>query len=177
MKKISLSLLVAITMVMASCGGKNENSTGADSGVSPETKANEVPALAEMENEVGDGVISLEEALEAGLIDVRDGIIFSESIPVVADFYADWCGPCRDYSPIFHEVASKFGGAAIFISINTDNNPAVSKAYEVKNIPTTAFIGTEGTLVGKEVGALTADQLTAYINQLVETNAIEDSSL
>lgn len=180
MKKICVYIAGILTtaLVMGACGSNNgDNKQNAD--VSPEANANKVPQLEEYEEAVGavDDVMSIEQALELGVIKVKDNIIFSESLPVIVDFYADWCGPCKAYAPTFDKIAEQFAGAAIFIRVNTDNNEALAKAYKISSIPCTYFIGTEGAVLGKVAGQISEDQLASYVNQAIETNSTQDMSL
>lgn len=154
-------------LALASCGGKNNTERVNDSLNIP----------AEETEQLNNDVLSLEEALEIKGFKVIDNVLFSENVPVVVDFYADWCGPCKVYSPVFHEVAAKYAPNILFVSINVDNYPEISNAYKVQNIPCTVFLGTEGTEIGKEVGILTAEKLESYINQLIDASAGENIDL
>lgn len=102
---------------------------------------------------------------------IKDNILIPEGKPLIVDFYADWCGPCKKYAPIFHEVAKKYGSQATFISINVDEYKEIANAYKISSIPATAFILPGGGVMGTEVGIIEPDQLSAFINQLLATNA------
>lgn len=111
-----------------------------------------------------------ESTLDNPQFEIKDHVIISKNLPVVVDFYADWCGPCKKYSPVFKSVAQKYEGKAIFVSINTDEYPELAAAYQVRAIPTTAFIYTGGATLGTLQGILSAEELEMYVNQLIATN-------
>lgn len=108
---------------------------------------------------------------------IEKNMIISNNLPVVVDFYADWCGPCKMFAPTFHAAAEKYAGQAIFLSINVDENPEIARTYEINSIPSTVFIQTGGGVLGKQVGLMNAEQLDSYINQLIATAAAADMSL
>lgn len=72
--------------------------------------------------------------------------------PVVVDFWAEWCGPCRMVSPIISELASDYDGKAVIGKLNVDQNPEISMKYGIRSIPTVVFIK-NGEIVDKLVGA------------------------
>lgn len=106
--------------------------------------------------------------------EIKDNVIFNENVPVVVDFFATWCGPCKQYAPTFHAVAEKFSGAACFVSIDVDQYPELAKSYDVKAVPSTVFISPGGGVLGMENGVLSQEQLEMYVNQLVDTASGED---
>lgn len=108
---------------------------------------------------------------------IEKNMIISDNLPVVVDFYADWCGPCKMFAPTFHAAAEKYSGQAIFLSINVDENPELARTYEISSIPSTVFIQTGGGVLGKQVGLMDAEQLDSYINQLIATAASADMSI
>lgn len=75
------------------------------------------------------------------------------SKPVMVDFWAEWCGPCRMVSPIVEEVANEFGDRAVVGKLNVDLNPNVSMKYGIRSIPTILFIK-NGEVVDRQVGAV-----------------------
>ncbi|MDE6482909.1 MAG: thioredoxin [Rikenellaceae bacterium] len=86
--------------------------------------------------------------------------------PVVIDFWAEWCGPCRMVSPIIDELAQEFDGQVVIGKCDVDNNDEVSAEFRVRNIPTILFFK-GGEVVDKQVGATTKDALTAKVKALL----------
>ncbi len=85
--------------------------------------------------------------------------------PVVVDFWAEWCGPCRMISPALEDIAEELGGKVTIAKLNIDHNPKTPSAYGVKGIPT-LMVFKGGEVADTKVGALPRGQL----KQWVETN-------
>lgn len=166
MRILSNIAIVCCLALATSCGNSNKE-TESNGNVSPD-ESNLMEEIAESEAEAGEGI-------EAGSpekppYEIKDDIIYSENMPVVVDFYATWCGPCKKYSPIFKEVASKYEGSAIFLSLDAEQYPGLSKTYGISAYPTTVFIMAGGGVLGKEVGLLDASKLEMFVNQLLASS-------
>ena len=70
-------------------------------------------------------------------------ISYSENTPVVVDFWAEWCGPCRMITPIVNELAIEYEGKAIIGKVNVDENPGITSKFGIRNIPTILFFKNE----------------------------------
>ena len=87
--------------------------------------------------------------------------------PVVIDFWAPWCGPCRSIAPIIEELAANYEGRAVIGKYNVDDGDELSVEYGIRNIPTLLFFDKDGNMVDKHVGTITNDALTAKIDALL----------
>ncbi|MGD1839583.1 MAG: thioredoxin [Thermonemataceae bacterium] len=84
--------------------------------------------------------------------------------PILIDFYADWCGPCKTMAPILQEVAQATEGKARIIKIDIDKNPALANQYQVKSVPT-FMLFKSGKNVWRQAGALSKEALLSVIHQ------------
>ena len=93
-------------------------------------------------------------------------IIGQSDKPVMLDFWAEWCGPCRMISPIVSEMSEEFGGKAVIGKVDVDNNPGVAAKYGIRNIPTILFFK-GGEVVDKQVGAVPKSNLINKLEALL----------
>lgn len=101
----------------------------------------------------------------------EENILESET-PVVVDFWAPWCGPCRMVAPILEKLAGEYAGKLVVAKVNTDDNPKYAGDYGVQGIPTMMFFA-NGRLVHRQVGALPEPVLRDLFEQFVEVSAGE----
>ena len=92
--------------------------------------------------------------------------IISSEKPVVIDFWAEWCGPCRMVAPIIDELAAEYEGRVVIGKCDVEENDDITMKYGVRNIPTIVFLK-GGQLVDKQVGAASKDALMAKIEKLL----------
>ena len=90
--------------------------------------------------------------------------ITETEVPVLVDFYADWCGPCKMMAPMLDEVAASRQGALLVAKLDTDRSPRTSQQYNVRGIPTTILFR-DGREVAREVGAVPKAQLEALASK------------
>ncbi len=86
--------------------------------------------------------------------------------PVVVDFWAEWCGPCRTIAPFVDELATEYEGRVVVGKCDVDENDAVAIKYGIRNIPTLIFLK-GGEIVDRQVGATTKAALQEKINNLL----------
>lgn len=90
--------------------------------------------------------------------------------PVVIDFYATWCGPCRQLAPTMDGLAEQYAGKIKFVKVNVDESPKLAQKFQVEGIPMLAFLRNRKT-VGTSVGLLTKEDLILRLDSLLQTNA------
>jgi thioredoxin 1 len=96
---------------------------------------------------------------------------FSELIngetPVLVDFHAEWCGPCKMMAPVIQEIAAEMKGKLKVIKIDTDKNQQVSAAYQIQGVPT-LILFKQGKVIWRQSGAMPKHQLAGILSQYVK---------
>jgi len=95
-----------------------------------------------------------------------DELVIKSSKPVLVDFWAEWCGPCRMISPIVIELSTEYEGRAIIGKVDVDNNPNITSMYGIRNIPTVLFFK-NGEIVDKIVGAIPKQKFIEKLDALL----------
>jgi len=95
-----------------------------------------------------------------------DEVVLKSDKPVMVDFWAEWCGPCRIIAPFVEEMSHEFEGKAVVVKCDVDNSPGVSTKFGIRNIPTVLFFK-EGKIVDKQIGAVAKTNFVAKLNALL----------
>jgi thioredoxin 1 len=111
-----------------------------------------------------------------GSKDFEDEVINSK-LPVIVDMYADWCGPCRYFGPIFEKVSEEYEGKIKFVKVNVDDSPDIADKYNVKAIPTIMIFENgepqkifleNGQLEDRHLGALSEKELRKILDDYIK---------
>lgn len=134
---------MAIVAMMSSCGSSQaDKATGA-------TGDSVVAAEETVKSDTLSKVAEATEATEAGAVkELKDSaqLVVADK-PIIIDFNATWCGPCKQFAPHFHAVAEKYADKALFYSVDTDKWPNVATAFKVEGIPMVAIVTKDGKTV------------------------------
>jgi thioredoxin 1 len=95
-----------------------------------------------------------------------DELVMKTDKPVLLDFWAEWCGPCRLIGPIVEEIAKEQGDNALVGKVNVDENPQAAMKFGIRNIPTVLYIK-NGEIADKQVGATSKDVLEGKLTALM----------
>lgn len=133
-------MAAAIVLVSASCGGSHGQSSGAQS------------------DEKTESAVARES--------VADVQLWSNGIPVVVDFSAEWCPPCRKLKPIFTQLKEEYAGKVDFVTVNVDSMPQLSEEYKISSIPALVYLDADGKELFRSVGFRSAEEIKGDINKI-----------
>jgi thioredoxin 1 len=95
-----------------------------------------------------------------------DEVVIKSDKPVLVDFWAEWCGPCRMVAPIMEDISQEYNGKALVVKCDVDSSPGVSAKYGIRNIPTILFFK-DGKIADKQVGAVPKANFVTKLNALI----------
>jgi thioredoxin 1 len=103
-------------------------------------------------------------------LEVNDGnfdeLVVKSDKPVIVDFWAEWCGPCRMIAPFIEEISEEYSGKAVVVKCDVDSSPNVAAKYGIRNIPTVLFFK-NGNVANKQVGAVPKNNFVSKLNALL----------
>ncbi len=94
-------------------------------------------------------------------------VVMNSPIPVIVDFWAPWCAPCKMIAPALEKLAREFSGKLLVAKVNTDENTELASRFEVQGIPTILFIA-NGKVIHRQVGALPESMLREIVNEFLD---------
>jgi thioredoxin 1 len=104
----------------------------------------------------------MSEAIKRVTDDSFEREVLASPVPVLVDYWAEWCGPCKMIAPMLDESAASYAGQVSIAKVNADENPKVLTQYHVRSLPT-LMLFKDGKPVATKVGALSRSQLSAFI--------------
>jgi thioredoxin 1 len=93
-------------------------------------------------------------------------IVMNSDKPVIVDFWAEWCGPCRMIGPIVKDISEEYSGKVVVGKVDVDSNPQTQAKFGIRNIPTVLFFK-DGKVVDKQVGAVPKSVLTSKLDAIL----------
>ncbi len=100
--------------------------------------------------------------------------VLQAALPVIVDFWAPWCQPCKNVAPVLDKLAKEHAGKLVIAKVNTDENPEWAMKYGVQGIPTMLFVA-NGKIIHRQVGALPEAMLKDILTQFIEVVAQNQS--
>jgi thioredoxin 1 len=116
-------------------------------------------AAAQPEHNMSDQIVHVSDA-------TFDAEVLNSDIPVLVDFWAEWCGPCKMIAPVLDEIASDYTGKLKVCKVDVDANPEIPQKFNIRGIPT-LIVFKGGNAEATKVGALSKSQLSSFIKEVI----------
>ena len=96
-----------------------------------------------------------------------ESIVLNSEIPVLVDFWAEWCGPCKMLTPTIDAISEEYNGKSVVVKVNIDHAPSIASTYGIRSIPSLLFFK-NGQVMEQKVGAVSKDEMTSTLDKLIE---------
>ena len=96
-----------------------------------------------------------------------DSVVINSDKPVLVDFWAEWCGPCKMLTPTIESISKEYNNRSIVVKVNVDEAPAIATKYGIRSIPSLLFFN-NGKVIEQKVGAVSKDELTSVLDRLIK---------
>tara|TARA_B110000116_G_C16339069_1_gene360266 strand:+ start:109 stop:441 length:333 start_codon:yes stop_codon:yes gene_type:complete len=96
-----------------------------------------------------------------------DSVVINSEKPVLVDFWAEWCGPCKMLTPTIEAIAEEYKDKSSIVKINIDDAPAIATKYGIRSIPS-ILLFSKGDVIEQRVGAVSKEELTSLLDKIIE---------
>lgn len=156
---LALMVTVGVIVLMTGCTDQNRPQSAEQTQITENPQTTPTEETTMTETVAGGQIVAVSEAdFEAEVLQAQ--------VPVLVDFYADWCGPCRMLHPILEKIAARYAGKAKIAQVNVDANPALANRYGIRSIPA-LFLIKDGQVVDQALGLQTEAQLQAMLDKTI----------
>ena len=96
-----------------------------------------------------------------------DSVVIDSDKPVLVDFWAEWCGPCKMLTPTINAISEEYSDKSVVVKVNVDESPSIATKYGIRSIPSLLFFN-KGEVSEQRVGAVSKEELTSVLDKLIE---------